>query len=76
MPRAGRWEKKRVIVSGEEENLLEMVSGDGHLTVPMYFLPLNCAPTNGKSGKFYYMYFTIKNSIKKFYRGAPGWFSD
>lgn len=41
---------------GKTEGMMEMDGDDGHITVRLYLIPLNCTcEKNGYDGKFYVM---------------------
>lgn len=39
-----------------EDEVLKSDSGNGHTTMQMYLMPLNCILKNGYNGKFYDIY--------------------
>lgn len=45
----------------DDENVLEIDSGDSYTRLPMQLMPLNCTCKNGLSGKFYVYFTKIKN---------------
>ena len=49
---------------GKMNKVLKTDSGDG-CTVGMYFMPRNCTLKNGKNGKYYIYFTTIKVAHKK-----------
>lgn len=53
----------RCRVSGWEDKVLEVDSGDGCTTMGTYLMPLSCTLKNGQNGKFSVMY--VLGPLKK-----------